>query len=85
MDATLRRRSLALTIQGSRGSTVREKERSRAVFGYNDLKSTLFTVETDADLFVLGSIGQPFKSGGRCQGGQCIRNQRPEQGPKGLR
>ena len=54
-------RSLALTIQGSRGSTVLEKERSRAVFGYNDLKSTLFTVETDADLFVLGSIGQPVQ------------------------
>ncbi|MDD3851798.1 MAG: SpoIID/LytB domain-containing protein [Firmicutes bacterium] len=52
-------RSLALTIQGSRGSTVLEKERSRAIFGYNDLKSTLFTVETDADLFVLGGVGQP--------------------------
>jgi stage II sporulation protein D len=51
-------RSLALTIQGSRGSTVLEKERSRAIFGYNDLKSTLFTVDTDADLFVLGEVGQ---------------------------
>jgi stage II sporulation protein D len=54
-------RSLALTIQGSRGSTVLEKERSRAIFGYNDLKSTLFTVETDADLFVLGEVGQPVQ------------------------
>jgi stage II sporulation protein D len=54
-------RSLSLTIQGSRGSTVLEKERSRAVFGYNDLKSTLFTVETDADLFVLDGVGQPLQ------------------------
>ncbi len=53
-------RSLALTIQGSRGSTVLEKERSRAVFGYNDLKSTFFTVETDADFFVLKDIGGPL-------------------------
>ncbi len=54
-------RSLSLTIQGSRGSTVLEKEKSRAVFGYNDLKSTLFTVETDADLFVLEGIGRPVR------------------------
>lgn len=53
-------RSLALTIQGSRGSTVLEKERSRAIFGYNDLKSTFFTVETDGDLFVLGGVGKPL-------------------------
>lgn len=51
-------RSLSMTIKGSRGSAVLEKEKSRAVFGYNNLKSTMFTVETDADLFVLGSIGQ---------------------------
>ncbi|HOO12720.1 MAG TPA: SpoIID/LytB domain-containing protein, partial [Bacillota bacterium] len=54
-------RSLSLIIQGSRGSTVLEKEKSRAVFGYNDLKSTLFTVETDADLFVLEGIGRPVR------------------------
>ncbi len=54
-------RSLSLTISGSRGNTVLEKEKSRAVFGYNDLKSTLFTVETDADLFVVGGVGQPVR------------------------
>jgi stage II sporulation protein D len=54
-------RSLSMTIEGSRGNTVLEKERSRAVFGYNDLKSTMFTVETDADIFVLGTIGQPVQ------------------------
>ncbi len=53
-------RSLALTIRGSGGSTVLEKERSRAIFGYNDLKSTFFTVETDADFFVLNGVGKPL-------------------------
>ncbi len=54
-------RSLSMTIQGSRGSTILEKEKSRAVFGYDELKSTMFTVKTDADLLVLGQIGQPVQ------------------------
>ncbi|MBA1336756.1 MAG: Stage II sporulation protein D (SpoIID) [Firmicutes bacterium] len=54
-------RSLSMTITGSRGSTVLEKEKSRAIFGYDELKSTMFTVETDADLFVIGSVGQPVQ------------------------
>lgn len=54
-------RSLSMTITGARGSTVLEKEKSRAVFGYDELKSTMFTVETDADLFVISSVGQPVQ------------------------
>jgi len=54
-------RSLCMTIQGSRGSTTLEKEKSRAVFGYDKLKSTMFAVKTDADLLVLGGIGQPVQ------------------------
>ncbi len=67
-------RSLSLTISGSRGSTVLEKERSRAVFGYNDLKSTLFTVKTDADLFVLGGVGQPVQKVGAAQASAVASN-----------
>lgn len=54
-------RSLEMTIKGSRGSTTLEKERSRALFGYNNLKSTMFTIETDADLYVVGGIGKPVQ------------------------
>ncbi len=48
-------RVIKLEIVGTKDKKIYEKENIRVLFGYNDLKSTWFTVKTDADVYVRGA------------------------------
>ncbi len=53
-------RVLKLELSGSADNKILEKEKVRAVFGYNNIKSTLFTVSTDATATVIsGNASSP--------------------------
>ncbi|RKD34662.1 SpoIID/LytB domain-containing protein [Thermohalobacter berrensis] len=56
-------RVIELEVIGTERSVILEKNKIRQVFGYNNLKSTLFQVETDADIYVLnGYSSKPVKT-----------------------
>lgn len=62
LEVSANGRVLKLEIRGTTGSEVLLKEKSRAVLGYSDIRSTWFTVSTDADLFVKGgNMSKPEK------------------------
>ncbi|MFZ5351409.1 MAG: SpoIID/LytB domain-containing protein [Bacillota bacterium] len=48
-------RVLSLKIIGTKGEKTYEKEGIRTVLGYSDLKSTWFTVQSDADVYIKSS------------------------------
>jgi stage II sporulation protein D len=59
-------RVLKLELSGSTDKKILEKEKVRTIFGYNNIKSTLFTVSTDASATIIsgnGSNPQQISSG----------------------
>lgn len=55
-------RVLELLVEGTKGNYILEKEKPRGIFGYGNLKSTWFDVNSDADVYVMtGNDLEPKK------------------------
>lgn len=48
-------RVIKLSIEGTEGTHILEKDGTRKVLGYNSLKSTMFNTESDGDVYVLSA------------------------------
>jgi len=55
LEISVNGRVIKLEIRGTKGNQVLQKEKVRAIIGYSDIKSTWYTISTDADLFVKDS------------------------------
>lgn len=63
LETSINGRVTKLQVVGTNGSQILEKEKVREVLGYSDLRSTWYTISTDADLFVKdGSNNKPSLS-----------------------
>ncbi|MGB7604934.1 MAG: SpoIID/LytB domain-containing protein [Lutisporaceae bacterium] len=55
LEISVNGRVIKLEIRGTKGNQILLKEKVRAIIGYSDIKSTWYTISTDADLFVKDS------------------------------
>lgn len=55
LEISVNGRVTKLEIRGTNGNQILLKEKVRAIIGYSDIKSTWYTISTDADLFVKDS------------------------------
>lgn len=61
LEISVNGRVTKLEIRGTKGNQVLLKEKVRAIIGYSDIKSTWYTISTDADLFVKDSTSSKPK------------------------